>query len=90
MAPFHSPNYLSASPIYPHLLPTLMMADPYANSCWFFKESWICLLKDKSGIVIIVNYSRDYTVVNGVQYFFQFFSLLICETTYFNLISSVQ
>ena len=23
-------------------------------------------LKDKSGVVIIVDYSRDYTVVNGV------------------------
>ena len=36
-------------------------------------------LKDKSGLGIIVDYS---IVVNGVQYFFQFFSLLICETTY--------
>ena len=30
-------------------------------------------LKDKSGVVIIVDHSRDYTVVNGVYYFFQFF-----------------
>ena len=26
----------------------------------------------KSGVGIIVDYSRDYTVVNGVLYFFQF------------------
>ena len=30
-------------------------------------------LKDKSGVGTIVDYSRDYTVVNGVEYFFQFF-----------------
>ena len=29
-------------------------------------------LKDKSGVSIIVHYSRDYTVVNGVWYFFKF------------------
>ena len=34
----------------------------------------ILALKDKSGVGIIVAYSRDCTVVNGVQYFFQFFS----------------
>ena len=28
------------------------------------------ILKDKSGVGIIVDYSRDYTVVNGVKYFF--------------------
>ena len=27
---------------------------------------WIEPLKDKSGVGIIVDYSRDYTVVNGV------------------------
>ena len=27
-------------------------------------------LKDKSGVGIIVDYSRDYNVVNGVEYFF--------------------
>ena len=47
-------------------------------------------LKGKSGVVIIVDYSRDYSVVNDVKYFFQSFSLLICETTYFNLIRSVK
>ena len=30
-------------------------------------------LKDKSGVGIIAGYSRDYTVVNGGQYFFQLF-----------------
>ena len=44
------------------------------------------IFKDKSRVVIIVDYSRNYTVVNGVKYFFQFFSLLIWETTYFNLL----
>ena len=43
-------------------------------------------LKDKSGIGIIVDYSKHYTIVNGVKYFFQFFSLLIYETIYFNLL----
>ena len=47
-------------------------------------------LKNKSGVVIIVDCSRDYTVVNGVQYFFQFFSLLICATPYFNLLKSAK
>ena len=47
-------------------------------------------LKDKSGVGIIVDYSRDYTVVNGVRYFFQFFSLLICEPTNFNLLRSAK
>ena len=28
-----------------------------------------CVLKDKSGVLIIVDYSRDYTVVNGVVLF---------------------
>ena len=31
----------------------------------------------------MVEYLRDYTVLNGVYYLFQFFSLLFCETTYF-------
>ena len=31
------------------------------------------LLKAKSGVGIIVDYPRDYTVVNGVQYFFSTF-----------------
>ena len=30
-------------------------------------------LKDKSGVAIIVDYLRDYTVVKGVQYVFKFF-----------------
>ena len=30
-------------------------------------------LKDKSWVRIIVDYSRDYTVVNGVSYFFNCF-----------------
>ena len=47
-------------------------------------------LKEKSGVIIIVDYSRDYTFVNGVKYFFQFFSLLICETTCFNLLRSAK
>ena len=33
----------------------------------------VCSLLDKSGVGIVVDYSRDYTVVNGVQCFFQFF-----------------
>ena len=47
-------------------------------------------LKAKSGVGIIVDYSRDYTVVNSLLYFFQFFSPLICETTYFNLLRSAR
>ena len=47
-------------------------------------------LQDKSEVVIVVDYSRDYTVVNGVQYFFHFFSLLICDTTYFSLLRSAK
>ena len=47
-------------------------------------------LRDKSGVVIIVNYSRDYTLVNGAVLFFNSFSLLICETTYFNLQRSAK
>ena len=31
-------------------------------------------LKDKSGVVIVVDYSRNYTVVNGVVIFAFFFS----------------
>ena len=31
------------------------------------------MLKDKSGVVIIADYSRYFTVVNGVQYFFSMF-----------------
>ena len=31
------------------------------------------VLKDKSGIVVIVDHARDYTVVNGVQYFLSIF-----------------
>ena len=30
-------------------------------------------IKDKSRVVIIVDYSRDYTIVNGVQYLFSIF-----------------
>ena len=48
------------------------------------------LLKDKSGVGVIVDYSRDYIVVDVVQYFFQFFSPLISETTYFNLLRSAK
>ena len=48
-------------------------------------------LKDKSRVGIIVDYSRDYTVVNGMvcSTYFQFF-LLISETTYFNLLRSAK
>ena len=46
-------------------------------------------LKDKSGVGIIVDYSRDYTGVNGVV-LFPSFSVLICETTYFNLLRSAK
>ena len=46
--------------------------------------------KDKSGVGIMVDYSRGYTVVNGLQYFFQLSSLSMCETTYFNLPRSAQ
>ena len=35
-------------------------------------------------------YSRDHSVVNGLWYYFQFFSLLICETPYFNLLTSAK
>ena len=48
------------------------------------------ILNDKSAVGIIVDYSRDYTVVDGVKYFFQLFSLLICETTYFNLLKNAK
>ena len=47
-------------------------------------------LKDKSRVGIFVDYSRYYTVANGVQYVFQFFSCLICETKYFNLLQSAK
>ena len=30
-------------------------------------------LKDKSGVVIIVDHLKDYNVVNGVEYFFDLF-----------------
>ena len=49
-----------------------------------------CNLNDKSRVVAIVDYSRDYTVVNDVKYFFQLFSLLICQATYFNLLKSAK
>ena len=39
---------------------------------------------------MIADYARDYTVVNGVQNFLQFFPLLISETTYFNLLRSAK
>ena len=55
------------------------------------------MLKDKSAVVIVVDYSRDYTVVNGVYYFFHFFSLNLrnyifqsdkkCEMTSFYIMS---
>ena len=54
------------------------------NLCLHFEK-----LKDKSGVGIIVDYSRDYTVVNGCSTFFNF-SLLICETIYFNLLRSAK
>ena len=38
------------------------------------------IYKDKSGVGIIVDYSRDYTVVNGVV-LFSIFALLIFEIT---------
>ena len=48
-------------------------------------------LKDKSGVGKVLAYSRNYTVLNGVYYFFfNFFSLLICEATYFNLPQSAK
>ena len=47
-------------------------------------------LKGKSGVGITIDYARDYTVVNAVQYVSQFFSLLSCETTYFNLLRSAK
>ena len=56
------------------------------------------MLKDKSEVVIIVDYSREYTVVNGVQHFLQFFfsfslrnyvfiSAKKCEMTSFSMTS---
>ena len=56
------------------------------------------MLKDKSGVVTIVDFSRDYTVVNGVcNTFFNFFSLYLrnyifqsakkCEMTSFYMTS---
>ena len=47
-------------------------------------------LKEKSRVVMIIDYSRDYTVVNGVQYFFQTLALSICKATYFNLLRSAK
>ena len=58
----------------------------------------ISSLKDKSGAVIFVNYSRDYTVVNGALYFFAIlFSFNLrncivqsakkCEITSFSMMS---
>ena len=51
---------------------------------------WKPSLKDKSGAVIIVDYSRDYTFVNGVLYFISIFSFLIFETAYFNPLRSAK
>ena len=45
-------------------------------------------LKDKSGVGIILDYSREYTVVNGVLYFFSFVSLSICDN--FSLVRSTK
>ena len=45
----------------------------------FIKSYPINPLKDKSVVGLIVDYSRDYTVVNGVQYFFHFFSISLCS-----------
>ena len=53
-----------------------------------YRKFWTS--KDKSGVGIIVDYSRGYTVLNGVYYFFQLFSHLICKTTYFNLLRSAK
>ena len=48
-------------------------------------------LKDESGAVIIVDYSRYYTVVNGWRVVpVSIFPLLICETTYLNLLRSAK
>ena len=40
----------------------------------FFDGAVQILLKDKFGVVIIVDYSRASSVVNSVKYFFQFLS----------------
>ena len=55
------------------------------------------ILKKQSRVVIIVDHSRGYTVVNGVQYFFNFFSFNLknyifqsakeCEMTSFYMTS---
>ena len=57
----------------------------------------IWILKNKSGVIMIVDFSRDYTVVNGVWYFlpifpfnlrnFIFQSAMKCEMTSFNMTS---
>ena len=47
-------------------------------------------LEDKSRVGIIVDYSRDYIVLNGMLYFFQLFCLLVSETAYFNLPRSAK
>ena len=47
-----------------------LMTNEIVNRAIPFNGQYI-MLKDKSGAVIIVNHSRDYTVVNGVLYFSQ-------------------
>ena len=41
------------------------------------------MLKNKSGggVVIVVDYSKNYTVVNGYSTFFNFFSNLLIQNT---------
>ena len=41
------------------------MADPILSQ--YLLPFHLAVLKDKSGVGIIVDYSRDYTVVNDVQ-----------------------
>ena len=43
------------------------------------------LLKDKSGVSIIVDKMKDCVVVNGVQYIFPSFCLFLCEIACFNV-----
>ena len=48
-------------------------------------------LKDKSRVVIIVDYSRGYTNCEWcVVLYLRFFSLLICEAAFFDLLRSAK
>ena len=44
--------------------PCTVSIQPTTSLCFAMQQAQI--LKDKSGVGIIVDYSRDYTVVNGV------------------------